>query len=261
MLVFIAALERELAGLVKLIKEPELTKVGHAPMWEGEVQGNPVAFVHGGIGRELAEEAARQVILRGRPRAIVSLGFSGGVAQDVAGGDIVVGKRAWGGSDTQHIGSPKEEHPAIESDAYLLEAAMEVVDETLLPVHVGDVVSVPRLMPSADDKRTLAHKPAVKAVDMESYWIGVVAQEANIPFLPVRAASDEVDDTLPDYEKFMDDMGAINPLAAAGYFLTRPWYLFDAPRLAANARRSARNLTAFGAEFIGKVYRSAPVAQ
>ena len=91
MLVFIGAVRREIAGLEPLVSDPETERFGSAVVVEGTADGRPVALIRSGIGRERSESAVRDLLLAHvRPRAIVSLGFAGGVAPDVYGGDLVV---------------------------------------------------------------------------------------------------------------------------------------------------------------------------
>ena len=258
MLVFIAALQRELRAMKALLDEGTTSEAADALVTEGQVEGRPVALVRCGIGRELAQEATRRMILRARPRAIVSTGFSGALSGDVGGGDLLIADRVT--SPLSDEAADSKPAPPIEADPYLLEAAIEAMDGCPVRSHVGGLVTVAKVLATRIEKDTVTNI-ATKAVDMESYWVAEIAKEAGVPFLAVRAISDEVDDTLPDYERFETPMGGIRPFAAAWYFATRPWHIFDLPRLASNARHGTKNLAIFAGRFLAKVYREAPVTQ
>ena len=254
MLVFIGAVRREIAGLEPLVDDRETERYGSAIAVQGTADGRPVALVRSGIGRERSESAIRDLLLAEvRPRAIVSLGFAGGVAPDVYGGDLVV-PRSIRGLDAS--GAPDG---AVAPDPYLFDSALEALEDEFIAVHTDEVVTVPETLFTWEQKEQFASSPGTKAVDMESYWIGKLALEARIPFLAVRAISDETEDALPNFSHFLDEMGEVRPLAAARYYATHPWHIFDAPRLAVNAKKGARNLAVFGEAFIRKVYRAAPV--
>ena len=256
MLVFIGAVRRELADLEPLVSNPKMERYGSASAVQGMSDGRPVALVRSGIGRERSEATVRDLLLAGvRPRAIVAVGFAGGVAPDVYGGDLVV-PRTIRGLDSS--GAPDG---AITPDPYLFDSALEALEDEFIAVHTEEVVTVPEALLSVEEKDQFASSPHTKAVDMESYWIGKLALAARIPFLAVRAISDETEDTLPNYPRFLDEMGEVRPFAAARYYVTHPWHIFEAPRLAVNTRRGAQRLALFGEAFIKKVYRAAPVAK
>ena len=255
MLVFIGSIRREIAGLEPLVSNPETERFGSSIVMEGTADGRPVALVRSGIGRERSEAAFRDLLLAEiRPRAVVSLGFAGGVAPDVYGGDLVVPRTIRG---LDYSGAPDG---AIVPDPYLFDSALEALEDEFIAVHTDEVVTVPQTLFTLEQKEQFASSPRTKAVDMECYWVGKLALEARIPFLAVRAISDETEDALPNFSHFLDDMGEVRPLAAARYYATHPWHIFDAPRLAGNARKGARNLAVFGEAFVKKVYRAAPVA-
>ena len=258
MLVFISALRRELVGLEPLLSEAETAHYGSAVSLQGTAADRPVALVHSGIGRERSQEAVREILQTARPRAIVALGFAGGISQDVRGGDLIVPRTIRGleGSNGSQLDAG-----VLEPDPYLFDSALEALEDELNAVHTEEIVSVPEVMPNAQSKEQLATSPRTKAVDMESYWIGELARDAGVPFLAVRAASDETEDTLPEFDQFLDGMGDVRPFAAAKYYATHPWHIFEVPRLAVNARKSAKHLAIFGEAFIKKAYRAAPVTR
>lgn len=258
MLVFIAALHREIADLEPLVSERMTSKYGSAISLQGVAAERPVALVRSGIGRERSQAAVRELLLATRPRAIVAIGFAGGLAPDVCGGDLIVPRRIRG---LTRINGSLKEVGILEPDPYLYESAIEALEDELIGVHTDELITVTDVMPGPQEKDQLPLSFRTKAVDMESYWIGELAREANVSFLSVRAASDEAEDSLPHYESFLDAMGDVRPFAAAKYYATHPWHIFEVPRLAVNARKGAKHLAIFAEAFIKKAYRAAPVTK
>jgi len=260
-IVFIAALRRELAPLRNLIAIDAEERVGDVHFTEGQSEGLPVALVQSGIGRERSQTATRWAIARYRPQVIVSIGFSGGLSPDVRGGDLVLGQRLLAATDEEvTAGGPFSAEP-IEVDSCFLDAASIALEEGLLPARRGDLMSVPAVMPGPREKELLGRVCSAELVDMESYWVAQTTQEAGTMFLAARAASDEAGVSLPDYERFLDEMGEVRPLRAAWYFAAHPHHLMTVPLLAGNARRGAQNLAAFAALFLTTVRRAAPVSR
>ena len=141
MLVFIGAVRREIAGLEPLVDDRETERYGSAIAVQGTADGRPVALVRSGIGRERSESAIRDLLLAEvRPRAIVSLGFAGGVAPDVYGGDLVV-PRSIRGLDAS--GAPDG---AVAPDPYLFDSALEALEDEFIAVHTDEVVTVPETL-------------------------------------------------------------------------------------------------------------------
>ncbi len=247
MLVFVAALRRELAGIQQLLEVDRRTELGQALAVEGRVNGLPVVLVQSGIGRERSVAATQAALDRYKPASLLSVGFSGGLNPLVKGADVIVGERLESGDGG-----------SFAPDARLYAEVTQAMETDLMPFHRGALVSMPEVMPGPKEKVALlvAH-PRAKAVDMESYWVGVTAQAAQVPFLAVRTASDGPGQTLPNYEVFLDEMGEVKPLSAAWYYVSHPWHLSAAPGLAANASRGAKRLAAFVDLFFLRVYRGA----
>lgn len=243
MLVIVAALRRELAGIERLLELQQRTRLGEARVAEGRVSGIGVALVHSGIGKIRSEAATEAAIEKYQPKAMLAVGFSGGLAKEVRGGDLSVPE--W---------LEAEGLPALRPDPELRDASLRAMEEESLPLRAGSLVSMPMVMPGPEEKARLAAAyPRALMVDMESYWVGSAAQAAGVPFLAVRTASDGAGERLPDYEAFLDEMGEVRPLHAAWYYLRRPWHLSAAPGLAANARQGTKNLAAFAGVFLRRV--------
>lgn len=250
MIVFIAALRRELEALRPLIVIERTERVGDLLFVEGHSDGTPVALVQSGMGRDRSQTATRRAIARCQPEVIVSVGYSGGVSPDVRGGDLVLGQRLLAATEDElAAGGPFAAEP-IQVDPPLLEAATIALEEGLLAARQADLISVPSVMPGARAKERLGRLCSAELVDMESYWVAQTAREAGIPFLAARTASDEAGISLPDYQRFMNAVGDIQPARAAWYFATHPHHLLTAPLLAASARRGAQNLAAFAGLFL-----------
>lgn len=60
-------------------------------------------------------------------------------------------------------------------------------------------------------------------VDMEAAEVAGLASVHDLPFRALKVVSDEVDDVLPDLNRFVDDRGQFREAAFAGYIAVRPW--------------------------------------
>ncbi|MEE9285703.1 MAG: hypothetical protein V3V35_08265 [Dehalococcoidia bacterium] len=261
MFVFVAALKQELAAFQHAVVIERREEIGGAPVADGHADGVAVTLVQSGMGRQRASRATRLAIERDRPDAIVSVGFSGGLSPEIRGADLVLGRRLLVAEPMEPGGEPVIGTDVITVDPSLLEASTIALEEGLLPVRSGDLVSVPQVLTGPQEKERLGRQSSALLVDMESYWVAHTAREAGVPFLAARVASDEVGDTLPDFARFVDEMGNVRLMPALWYFLTHPQHMLATPVLASNARAGARNLASFGALFLTMVYKGVAVGR
>ena len=133
----------------------------------------------GGIGYEAGKRAAEAVIEYAKPSLLIATGLAGGLKPEWTLGRTMV--------------------------------AAEVVDEATgrcfkTAYGEGTVVSS-REIARADKKRELASRFAADVVDMEGAAVAAVAEAHGLPFLAVKAVSDELDFELPPLQGFVDIEG------------------------------------------------------
>jgi len=133
----------------------------------------------GGIGYEAGKRAAEAVIEYTGPSLLIATGLAGGLKPEWTLGRTMV--------------------------------AAEVVDEATgrrfkTAYGEGTVVSS-REIARAAKKRELASRFAADLVDMEGAAVAEVAEAHGLPFLAVKAVSDEMDFELPPLQGFVDPEG------------------------------------------------------
>jgi len=144
-------------------------------------RGGPLTFTVGGIGSRVVD-VTTALVDEIRPDALISTGVVGSLVAQLEVGRLILG------------GTPE-----VPADPTLLESSTRVSPEA----HVGDVVSVPRVVvdPSERDRIRQAH-PHALAVDMESAAIGSIARAHGLPFLVARTVLDTPDQPLASrYER------------------------------------------------------------
>jgi len=133
----------------------------------------------GGIGYEAGKRAAGAMIEYAKPSVLIATGLAGGLKPEWTLGRTMV--------------------------------AAEIVDEATgrrfrAAYGEGTVVSS-REIAGAAKKRELASRFAADAVDMEGAAVAEVAEAHGLPFLAVKAISDEMDFELPPLQGFVDAEG------------------------------------------------------
>ena len=205
-----------------------------------------VVLVEGGIGRQRASEATRQLAERYEPELIVSAGFAGGVQEGLSTGDVFLCERVM----------------SIEGPAafWNLDAANErlLVGDNILngmPTDLADpyegyasigCLSVPQFVPTSSMKSWIGSTFPVSIIDMESYWVSETAASYGIPHMVVRSVLDPVGQTLPAFveEAVGEDSGS-NWARAVKYAIARPMETPKLLQLAGQARVARASLAEF----------------
>ena len=133
------------------------------------------------------------------PEALISAGFCGALVDDLHVGDLVAAD----------VVVDERTGDRFAADPHLLAAA---------PGRRGAMVSAERIARTPADRARLDGL----AVDMESAALARVAGEAGIPFLALRAVTDERHHRLPDFDKVMNAAGRLTPGAGLVHFILHP---------------------------------------
>jgi adenosylhomocysteine nucleosidase len=182
----VVALPREIpAGFVR-IGNRQRVETHLYPIYRCEATQHVI--VQAGVGRIRAAAAARMLIHRFAPQALVSFGFAGGLAPGLAPGTIVIGTEV---VCEDGVG----QWPMASRDLVEQFRAAAVAEE--LPTQQGKLVTSRDIVADSAAKADLREKSGAWAVDMETLGIVEASHEADLPWVAVRAIVDSVSDTLP----------------------------------------------------------------
>ena len=223
-IVIIGALERELGPLVKGWRSRKLQYGGREfTFYEGE----HAVVVCGGIGGERARSAAQAAIAEFSPELVISAGFAGALVAELHTGDTIFPATVIDTQDGSRHSTAIQHAP---------------VGATSLGRTV--LASCPEIADGAQ-KRRLASSYRAHAVDMESAAVLRAAQVHNLPFLAIKAISDELGFELPPG---MSDFVRSGQFDSRGFLLhvaVRPWLWRRVLGLARNSEIAAENLCAW----------------
>ncbi|MGA7220861.1 MAG: phosphorylase [Candidatus Sulfotelmatobacter sp.] len=207
-LAIVAALEREVAGLIKTCSRVDLDHQGHKFSF---FEGDDIVLICGGIGAEPARRAAEAVIALYHPHRLQSVGFAGALVPNLRAGDIF--------------------EPAVIIDARD-GSRFEIEDASGHGVLVSFMA-----VAGVEQKAKLAQAYAAHAVDMEAASVAAAARAHGIRFAATKVISDEFNFDLPDMERFVDSQGRFRTAAFITFAAVRPllW-----TRIATLARASSK---------------------
>ena len=230
----IAALHDELRELLDLTHNKRSHHIGNREFWSGELQGHPVVLAQCRVGKVAAAATTVALSTHFHVREVVLTGVAGGIAPQVAVGDVVVSTQLLQHDVDASPLFPRWEVPLtglsrFPSDPALVaglaySASLVLADlgsllgpQTLRDfavqgpqVHIGLVLSGDRFVSTTQECHALRSAlPEALAVEMEGAAIAQVCHEWGVPFVAIRAISDRADDSADiDFSRFVAEVGA-----------------------------------------------------
>lgn len=218
----IAAMESEIRDLSASLDHERTERIAGREIHYGLLEGQPVALLLCGCGKVNAALSATLLAGHAKVDRILVTGVSGGLAERLKVGDVVIGDSfVQHDMDTRPLFPlheiPFEGFSAIEADAdlrrLLLQAARTMLATARPPgleqanVFEGLVVSGDQFLSSAEAReRVLESLPKACAVDMESAAVAQVCRAADLPLGVMRVISDSADGSAHiDFAKFVEE--------------------------------------------------------
>ena len=199
----IGAMKSEVSLLKEEMKIERQEHIAGMDFFSGQLGSHEVVVVQSGIGKVNAAICAQILIDDFQVTYIINTGVAGSLNKDLNIGDIVVSVDAVQHDFTvEAIGFKKGEIPftglvAFAADETLRKRAMEAVTITLSGVKAveGRVCSGDQFISSSEVKQRIINDFAGDCTEMEGAAIAQVCYLNNVPFVILRAISDNADDS------------------------------------------------------------------
>ncbi|MDO4429925.1 MAG: 5'-methylthioadenosine/adenosylhomocysteine nucleosidase [Lonepinella koalarum] len=210
----IGAMAQEVEILADVMTEKRQTPLGSAVIFEGKINGKPVALLQSGIGKVAAAIGTTILLQQCGCDMVINTGSAGGVASGLKVGDIVISTETlYHDADVTAFGYVKGQLPScpprFKSDEKLTALSAKIAEEQGHQVRFGLICSGDSFI--AGEEKLAQIKidfSDVVAVEMEAAAIAHVCHSFNVPFVVVRAISDSGDGKASmSFEEFL-------PLAA-----------------------------------------------
>ena len=196
------------------------------PFYSFVIRDEPALLTIAGMGAENSYRAAQSMLQRFAPRGLVTLGFAGGLQDDLAPGDLVLADHV--------LEQVTGEQFDCQVDLWPLEG-----------VRRGRLLSVTRMIPSTAEKRRLAGEWGAVAADMESAGVARAAAQAGVPFCAMKAITDSSAQSISiDIARCQSEDKGLFLRKIVGEAIRTPHGIRDLWMLARGARVAARTLAA-----------------
>ncbi len=217
--VVIAALKREVQPLLDrgMWRRSDVVRSAY-----GSFESGGAVVICAGIGAEPAARAAEAAVRHFAPSVLVSAGLAGGLTPDCHVAQVIVPAtilRASTGGTVEYL--PAAERAGLHREGVLVSASS---------------------VAGAEGKRMVATRYGALAVDMEAAAVAEVATAHRIPFLAIKAISDEYDFPMPDMRGFVDGEGRFRNGRFVLHAVLRPRIWSIMSNLASNSSRASLEL-------------------
>jgi adenosylhomocysteine nucleosidase len=210
------ALPAESSGFLRRLHKQSRNDRNGVRVIHGEIDSRAIEVLHTGVGEKVCRERMANFLQDREFNYLISAGFAGALNDRLQAGDLLIAENF---STVQLT----EAHSAFST----------------LPIHTADLVTVPLMIDSTEERNKIAHTSGAAAVDMETEFIARACAEHGIRLLSLRAISDTPSEPFPAPSNILFDVvnQRTNLVKLAAFFLTRPNRV---PRLIQFAKRIAR---------------------
>lgn len=201
---FICPMDCELEAVTRLMEEKCERVYGALTFYEGRIGGRATVAVKCGVGKVFAAIAAESMILGFSPDLIITTGVAGSLSQGLSIGDVVVSTAVvQHDMDTSPIGDPVGlisgiNKIEIESDGGAADKMCACLDALGVRYVRGVIASGDQFIASDAARERIISLFGAACCEMEGAAVGQVAYLHGVPFLVLRALSDDANGHSPD---------------------------------------------------------------
>lgn len=186
----VVALAAERQALQGLLQERRRRQLGGRSAVSGRLAGRDLLLVQAGVGRDRAYDAVVAASKEFEVQAAWSLGFAGGLSEQLRPGDLVFPTIVLDDADAGGVPLTADaSHDTV--SAALRRAA--------IPVETGSVLSVGTVLRTPESKRAAGRRTGAVAVEMEAAGVARAAGALGVPWVALKAVVDARDDQLPPF--------------------------------------------------------------
>lgn len=195
----IGAMAQEVEILVSKMTHIKQTQVANATLYEGKINNIDVVLMQSGIGKVAAAVGTTALLQLTKPDIVINTGSAGGIASELSVGDIVISQQTCHhDADVTAFGYEIGQLPncpaRFESDTNLVKLAMQIIAEQHKNGKLGLICSGDSFIHGGEQLAQIKQKfPQAIAVEMEAAAIAQVCYMFSVPFIVVRAISDNGD--------------------------------------------------------------------
>jgi adenosylhomocysteine nucleosidase len=235
----IVALPEEARALARVLRgvrqESIRSSDGASPcrLLMGQLGGRRVVLVRSGAGAAGAARGAAAALERGAD-TLLAVGFAGSLSPAIGPGELLI---------ASEVVEPSGACWPVDG------GLLRELQRTVAPgvrVHCGRLLTAPRVVAGAEEKRRLGEETGALGVDMESASIARCAARARVPLGVLRAITDGAGESLPpNLDTCFDSAGQFHRARLLPLLVRRPAALRGLLRLGHHSGRAGSALATY----------------
>lgn len=211
----IGAMEEEITPILALFPQAQEIALGGNVFYHIAYKGAEIYVAYSKIGKVHSAITASTMILRFGCEKVIFCGVAGGLQEDLAVGDLLLGSKL-----CQHdvnisafghpLGFIPESRVFIETDENLNAIARQVALESNITLKEGIIASGDAFIHSKEKKQWIIENFGAAAVEMEGASVAVVCDSFKVPCCILRSISDSADGAADvSFDEFLDSSARI----------------------------------------------------
>src|SRR6266478_4317377 len=217
------ALPAESSRFLRLLQNKNKRRNNGITTIAGEIDNRPIEVFHTGVGEKVCRQRMARFLQDRKLDCLISAGFAGALNNRLNVGDLLLANNC--------------------STADLSGTRSSVSN---LPIHIADLLTVPSMVDSSEERAKIGQATGAEAVDMETEFIARACAEHGVPLLSLRAISDTPRQPLPAPLSVLFDLDRqrTNAGRLAFYLAKNPpaiWRLISFARQIGRARERLSN--------------------
>ncbi len=191
------ALPAESSEFLKRLGNRSRTDRSEIPTIRGTIENREVEVLHTGVGEKVCRQRLAKFLKGQRFDYLISTGFAGALNDELQVGDLLLAK-----------------------NFSTIELSEVVLSISSLRIRAANLLSVPAMIHSSDERSEIARRSGAAAVDMETEFIARACAEHGIALLSLRVITDTPRQPFPAPPKSLFDIERQRtPIIALAKFL------------------------------------------
>jgi adenosylhomocysteine nucleosidase len=187
----LGALPEEVELIVGALESAQCERYAGVDYHTGRRAGFTLVVCCAGMGKVNAAQATQVLITRYGAEAIVFSGVGGNMSADIGIGDVVIGEElVYHDAQLDMIVQSAPGLNSYRADPLLMDAAKRGCELAGVRYIVGRIATGDLFIGDAEVKRAIREKCNPACVEMEGAAVGHVAMRNDVPFVVLRAVSD-----------------------------------------------------------------------
>ena len=221
LLAVVAAFREEIGGYLKSGGFRKIAQSGEVRLYASDSVPH-VVVADGGFGGAGAGDCVAEVITRFDPHLVVSAGFAAGTRAGQPTGSVVICDRLLSVEGPAYLWR-RQVGKEIEVNPHLVRNVRTELQTDGKSVQLGSCMTVPQFVSNPSMKAWIGSTFGVSLIDMEGYWAALAAEDANVPFLPLRIVLDTVDQHVsPLVSQSLEDGPVRRVVRGTGFMAAHP---------------------------------------